>query len=75
VLDQQQRQWELNRLNFEGRWKGRSYWYLRNEALNYVHPSRVIDDTCYTSGSAIRITAAGMAGACCLHRRDDAPCR
>jgi len=47
VLDQQQRQWELNRLNFEGRWKGRSYWYLRNEALNYVHPSRVIDDTCY----------------------------
>ena len=47
VLDQQQRQWDLNRLNFEGCWQGRSHWYLRSEALDPLHPSRVIDDTCY----------------------------
>ena len=47
MLDQQQRQWELNRLNFEGRWQGRSHWYLRTTTLDYRQPSRVIDDTCY----------------------------
>ena len=47
MLDQQQRQWELNRLNFEGRWQGRSHWYLRSGALDWRSPSRVIDDTCY----------------------------
>jgi len=47
VVDQKQRQWELNRLNFEGRWQGRSHWYLRSETLDWRSPSRVIDDTCY----------------------------
>jgi hypothetical protein len=47
VLDQQQRQWELNRLNFEGRWQGRSHWYLRSTTLDCLQPSRVIDDTSY----------------------------
>ena len=46
-MDQQQRQWELNRLNFEGRWQGRSHWYLRRDQLQLDHPSRVIEDTCY----------------------------
>ena len=47
MLDQQQRQWELNRLNFEGRWQGRSHWYLRSTTLDCLQPSRIIDDTCY----------------------------
>jgi hypothetical protein len=47
VLDQQQRQWKLNRRNFEGRWQGRSHWYLRSGGLDWRSPSRVIDDTCY----------------------------
>lgn len=46
-MDQQQRQWELNRLNFAGRWCGSSQWYLRGDQLNLSQPSRVIDDTCY----------------------------
>lgn len=46
-MDQQQRQWDLNRLNFEGRWRGRSHWYLRSDQLQLSQPSRVIDDTCY----------------------------
>jgi hypothetical protein len=44
------RQWELNRRNFEGRWCGTSRWYLRDgpdAALDLETPSRVIDDTCY----------------------------
>jgi len=48
------RQWELNRRNFEGRWCGTSHWYLRQPAeegvagrLDLDHPSRVITDTCY----------------------------
>lgn len=48
------RQWALNRSNFEGRWCGTSHWYLRPESegaqagtLNLQEPSRVIADTCY----------------------------
>jgi hypothetical protein len=48
------RQWWLNRRNFEGRWCGTSHWYLRQPAeegmagrLDLEHPSRVITDTCY----------------------------
>ena len=47
------RQWELNRLNFEGCWQGPSHWYLRREqcgstdGLTFDRPDRVIDDTRY----------------------------
>lgn len=48
------RQWQLNRRNFEGRWCGSSHWYLRGEAgadgdgsLDLRQPSRQIHDTCY----------------------------
>lgn len=45
------RQWQLNRRNFEGRWCGESRWYLRQDggegALDLTAPSRVIADTCY----------------------------
>lgn len=52
------RQWLLNRRNFEGRWLGSSTWYLRPGGLgaapaaplaplDLAHPSRVIEDTCY----------------------------
>jgi hypothetical protein len=46
-VDQQQRQWELNRLNFAGRWCGSSQWYLRGDELNLSQPTRVINNTCY----------------------------
>ena len=47
-----ERQWELNRHNFAGRWCGSSSWYLRQPGgadapLDLSHPSRIIDDTCY----------------------------
>jgi hypothetical protein len=50
------RQWELNRRNFEGRWCGESSWFLRDERgrLDLQTPSRVIDNTCY----AIRFSDA-----------------
>jgi hypothetical protein len=43
------RQWELNRRNFQGRWCGSSQWFLRDDhgVLDLEQPSRVIDDTCY----------------------------
>ncbi|MCP9927091.1 hypothetical protein KBY90_04300 [Cyanobium sp. CH-040] len=48
------RQWALNRRNFEGRWCGTSHWYLRPQdsaagaaPLDLERPSRTIDDTCY----------------------------
>ncbi len=48
------RQWALNRRNFEGRWCGPSHWYLRPqggdgaaEPLDLALPSRTIPDTCY----------------------------
>jgi hypothetical protein len=43
------RQWELNRRNFEGRWCGTSQWFLRDGqgVLDLRQPSRVIPDTCY----------------------------
>ena len=48
------RQWLLNRRNFEGRWCGTSHWYLRQPMqegrpgrLDLEHPARVITDTCY----------------------------
>lgn len=43
------RQWELNRRNFQGRWCGSSQWFLRDGhgVLDLEQPSRVIDDTCY----------------------------
>ncbi|MEX1317687.1 MAG: hypothetical protein AB1Z22_11270 [Synechococcaceae cyanobacterium] len=48
------RQWLLNRRNFQGRWCGTSHWYLRPRddggvagPLDLVHPSRTIPDTCY----------------------------
>jgi hypothetical protein len=43
------RQWQLNRLNFEGRWCGTSHWYLRegDAELDLGRPARVISDTCY----------------------------
>jgi hypothetical protein len=49
------RQWWLNRRNFEGRWCGTSHWYLRPqegsgaaaEPLDLASPSRTIADTCY----------------------------
>ncbi|MEO1002112.1 MAG: hypothetical protein AAFX65_03260 [Cyanobacteria bacterium J06638_7] len=48
------RQWLLNRRNFEGRWCGLSRWYLRPRQgdaaagpLNLERPSRTIPDTCY----------------------------
>jgi hypothetical protein len=51
------RQWQLNRRNFEGCWQGTSHWYLRSEAesggagaggaLDLAWPSRVIDNTRY----------------------------
>jgi hypothetical protein len=43
------RQWELNRRNFEGRWCGESRWYLRegDAELDLSRPSRLIQDTCY----------------------------
>lgn len=44
------RQWELNRLNFEGRWCGTSRWYERNAAgvLDLISPTAVIESTCYS---------------------------
>lgn len=50
------RQWQLNRRNFEGRWCGASHWYLRasDGSLDLAQPSRVIAETCY----AIRFFAA-----------------
>ena len=50
------RQWELNRRNFQGRWCGASQWYLRDQGggLDLRRPSRVIEDTCY----AIRFSDA-----------------
>ena len=45
------RQWQLNRRNFEGRWCGESRWYLRRDdgagALDLTAPGRVIAETCY----------------------------
>lgn len=43
------RQWELNRRNFEGRWCGTSQWFLRDARglLDLERPSRVIEGTCY----------------------------
>lgn len=43
------RQWRLNRENFEGCWQGASQWYLRDGAppLDLTRPSRVIADTRY----------------------------
>ena len=45
------RQWQLNRRNFEGRWCGESRWHLRQDggegALDLTAPSRVIADICY----------------------------
>lgn len=43
------RQWELNRRNFAGRWCGESHWFLRAQdgVLDLERPSRVIPDTCY----------------------------
>ena len=43
------RQWQLNRRNFEGRWCGASHWFLRegDGPLDLSRPSRVIEDTCY----------------------------
>ena len=46
------RQWDLNRNNFEGCWQGPSHWYLRAEQhrtapLVFDQPDRVIDDTRY----------------------------
>ncbi len=45
------RQWQLNRRNFEGRWCGESRWHLRQDGgegtLDLTAPSRVIADTCY----------------------------
>ncbi len=44
------RQWELNRLNFEGRWCGPSHWYERRAsgALDLSGPSTSVADTCYS---------------------------
>ena len=45
------RQWSLNRHNFEGRWCGTSQWHLRGEGpagqLDLHHPSRTIEGTTY----------------------------
>ena len=45
------RQWQLNRHNFEGRWSGTSHWYLRGEGpdgvLDLQQPSRTIAPTTY----------------------------
>jgi len=46
------RQWTLNRLNFEGCWQGASRWYLRAEQhptapLAFDQPDRLIADTRY----------------------------
>ncbi|MCP9886877.1 hypothetical protein KBY96_02865 [Cyanobium sp. ATX 6A2] len=48
------RQWELNRRNFQGRWCGTSHWYRRPREgdaaagpLDLAHPSRTITDTTY----------------------------
>ena len=43
------RQGELNRRNFEGRWCGTSQWFLRDARgqLDLEQPSRVIEGTCY----------------------------
>ena len=46
------RQWDLNRRNFEGCWQGTSHWYLRADqhpsaALAFDQPDRVINDTRY----------------------------
>lgn len=46
------RQWQLNRRNFEGCWQGASAWYLREGEgqaglLRFEQPSRVIDPTRY----------------------------
>nr|WP_259735431.1 hypothetical protein [Synechococcus sp. CS-1329] len=43
------RQWDLNRLNFEGRWCGTSRWYERagDGLLDLSSPVAVIEDTCY----------------------------
>ena len=45
------RQWQLNRQNFEGCWQGTSHWYLRGaapgEGLDLERPARVIDNTRY----------------------------
>lgn len=52
--DGSDRQWRLNRRNFEGRWCGVSHWYLRPQQdagaphrLDLSQPSRTIADTCY----------------------------
>jgi hypothetical protein len=43
------RQWDLNRLNFQGRWCGTSRWYERDAdgLLDLSSPVAVIEDTCY----------------------------
>jgi len=44
------RQWWLNRRNFDGCWTGTSQWFLRDPttgALDLQRPSRTIPDTCY----------------------------
>jgi hypothetical protein len=44
------RQWQLNRRNFEGCWQGPSHWYLREGAaaeLDWTQPSRLIENTRY----------------------------
>lgn len=56
------RQWRLNRENFEGCWQGTSHWYLRGASagdaapgpLDLTLPSRVIENTRY----AIRFSDA-----------------
>ncbi len=44
------RQWDLNRHNFDGRWCGTSDWFLRDPhtgQLDLQRPTRTIPDTCY----------------------------
>lgn len=45
------RQWRLNRQNFDGCWSGTSQWFLRDPTtgvLDLQCPARTIPDTCYT---------------------------
>jgi len=43
------RQWQLNRRNFEGRWCAASHWFLRegDGPLDLSRPGRILEDTCY----------------------------
>ena len=44
-----ERQWDLNRANFDGRWLGPSRWYQRSKdgVLDLAQPSEVIENTSY----------------------------